>query len=1062
MHHKLPFFKLFFLLLSAVVWGQVTTASLTGNVKDQSGKNVSGIVLEITNPSIGYVKTTTTSTEGLYVVNNLQVGGPYVVKVASANYEAYVSQELFLNLGKNDFNITISSKSMSKNIDEVVITKKSNNTANGVTTNIGSNVLKALPTISRSTDDYLRLTPSASETFNGLSFAGRNGQYNNFSLDGAVFNNPFGLDSPTPGGQTSATPISLDAIEQIQVNIAPYDVTQAGFTGAGINSVTKSGKNKTFGTAYFFYRNNDMVGNRVDGNKIAAPRLSSIVQGASLGGALIKNKLFYFLNYEFENREDGATNYVARNNNNQNDVNASRVMEADIVNVRNILKNVYGYETGAYQGYTFNQNNVKWIGKLDWNINADHKISFTYNGLDAVKGKPAHPSAIGRRGPDFTTLQFQNSGYEINNQLNSFIGEYNANFGAKITNKLRAVYTQFKDFREPLSSPFPSLNITKNGVRYIIAGHEPFSIHNRLNQKALQITNNTNISLNKHMITLGLSYEMFKFENSFNLTGYGPALFGEFDINDFISSNGNPNLFGFIPFASQVNFARTRAQFNDWTWYGLNVGQFSAYAQDDFKVSDKLNIVYGIRIDKPIYGDSYYRSPNINDNGTFAGSYTTGTPTVANNDNLTMFDENGRRITNGVGKDVDNTSFPTAAPLFSPRVGFTYDVHGDKSVIVRGGSGLFTGRFPFVWLGNQIGNPFSFFYNVTAKNFKWPQVWRSNLGLDYKIKSTGTNISGDVSYTKDVNGMMVRNYRFGRPTGTLNSGTGDNRAFYTAQNQGTDNVYAFSNTNVGYQFNATFQVMQDFRNNFFGLFGYNYLVSKDASSVSAEISSDAFDRNPVNGDVNSAVLSNSLYGNTHRFVYAVSKKFNTGTTISFFGSSNSGNRFSYVYGGDINNDGVGTNDLMYIPTSAEINNMNFTTFRDALGNAYTPAQQRAALEAFINQDDYLSGRRGKFAEKYAGVSPWLHQLDLRILQDVKVLSKAFQLSLDIINFGNMINSAWGVRRYATTSGYFQPVAVSLNNNTPSYQFDPNLKTAFVASPELNSRWQMQLGVRFSF
>ena len=410
------------------------------------------------------------------------------------------------------------------------------NKRTGASTNISSKLLKELPTISRSADDYIRLTPSASATYNGMSFAGRNGQYNNFSLDGAVFNNPFGLDAPTPGGQTNAQPISLDAIEQIQVNLAPYDVTQAGFTGAGINTVTKSGSNKFAGTAYVFYRNESFTGKKVNKSKLVVPDLSQLQTGFTLGGAIKQNKLFYFVSFETEQREDEATSYVAQNSSNVGQANTSRVLEADLQSVSQILKQKFNYETGAYQGFTHDQTNYKWLAKLDWNINSVHKLSFTYNGLDAKKDKPAHPSAIRRRGPDFVTMQFQNSGYEIVNKLNSFGAELKSNFSSNTANKLRVVYTTFRDKRNPFSEPFPVLNITKAGTMYIVAGHEPFSINNRLNQDAFQVTNDFNLYKKNHSFTFGASYESFKFGNSFNLTGYGATLFSDADIQTFKDS----------------------------------------------------------------------------------------------------------------------------------------------------------------------------------------------------------------------------------------------------------------------------------------------------------------------------------------------------------------------------------------------------------------------------------------------------------------------------------------------------------------------------------------------
>ena len=318
------------------------------------------------------------------------------------------------------------------------------NKRTGASTNISGRMLKELPTISRSADDYLRLAPSASATYNGMSFAGRNGQYNNYSLDGAVFSNPFGLDAPTPGGQTNAQPISLDAIEQIQVNIAPYDVTQAGFTGAGINTVTKSGSNKFTGTAYVFYRNESLTGKKVNKSKLVVPDLSQLQAGFALGGALKKNKLFYFLSFETEQRTDEASSYVAQNSSNAGQTNTSRVLEAGPVGSEQYFKkHVSIMKPGLTRDYTHDQTNYKWLAKLDWNISNVHKLSFTYNGLDAKKDKPAHPSAIGRRGPDYTTLQFQNSGYEIVNKLNSFGAELKSNFKGNSANKLRVVYTTF-------------------------------------------------------------------------------------------------------------------------------------------------------------------------------------------------------------------------------------------------------------------------------------------------------------------------------------------------------------------------------------------------------------------------------------------------------------------------------------------------------------------------------------------------------------------------------------------------------------------------------------------
>ena len=582
-----------------------------------------------------------------------------------------------------------------------------------------------------------------------------------------------------------------------------------------------------------------------------------------------------------------------------------------------------------------------------------------------------------------------------------------------------------------------------------------------------------------HTITIGGSYESFKFENSFNLTGYGFNMFlGDVDIQVFKDSvpTGRPLWFGVFNLDQFNTYAQNRALADKWALVKMTVGQLSFYLQDEMQVNPKLKLTLGLRIDKPMYNNMSFTTPNIEEDvfkpntGTFLGTFSTGSPTILNSDPLVLFDEDGKSITNGKNKDLDNTRLPTTKPLLSPRLGFNWDIKGNKTLQLRGGTGLFTGRFPFVWIGNHIGNPTSGFYNATDKDFQWPQVWRSNIGTDFKIPA-GTIFSLDVAYTKDVNAMMVRNYKLGTPTGVLNSGTGDKRSIYLPANQGANNTYVFTNTKEGYQFNLSLQAQQTFKKGLFVMAAYNFGIAKDASSISAEISSDAFDRNPILNNANQAINSNSLYGNKHRFFIAASKKFDYGknnkwgTTISLFSSWTSGNRFAYVYGGDINNDGTGSNDLLYVPTDAEIDVMTFTPLLDVNGNTQSQATQRQAYKAFIAQDEYLSGLRGQHTEKYGGETPGYSQLDLRILQDLVLNAKTgriLQFSIDVVNLGNLISSDWGVRKYATTSGYFQPLSVSLNNNAPTYQFDPSLKTTFNDSPDLLSRWQVQFGLRVIF
>ncbi|KIC96437.1 TonB-dependent receptor [Flavihumibacter solisilvae] len=1018
------------------VMAQATTSSISGQITDSKGQPLINATVTVTHTPTGTAHSTTTKTDGRFTVPNLRVGGPYTINLSHVGHQPKTIENVTLSLGQ-PYAVDEALTESSTDLSSVVVVGQRNPVMSarrtGLSTQVTSEQLRNLPTISRSAMDYTRLTPAS----DGFSFAGRNSQYNNFSLDGAVFNNPFGLDAATPGGQTDAQPISLDAIEQIQVAIAPYDITQAGFTGASVNTVTKSGTNQFRGTAYAFYRNEDLTGKKVKGNKILAPDLNQFQGGFAFGGPIIKNKLFFFVNAELEDRTDQGSNFVAARPG-LSGSNVSRVTAEDLESVSTALRNRFQYETGVYEGYTHNTDNVKGLVKLDWNISSKHSLAFTYNFLDASKDKPAHPSAIGRRGPDYTTLQFYNSGYTINNKLNNFALELKSNISSTYANKFRAVYTTFRDTRDPFSVPFPVININKDGVRYIVAGHEPFSIHNKLNQDAFQVTDNFNIFLNKHTLTLGGSFEQFKFENSFNLDAYGGTFGpGHASVQEFVNQVNSGD------FDDEVAFARNAFEAGNWNWANSKLGQFALYAQDEWSILKNLRVTVGVRMDIPLYFDT---KDNI----------------IPNKDDVTYYDENGTPV------KLDNTKLPDQTPLFSPRLGFNWDVFGNKTLQVRGGTGLFTGRFPFVWVGNQVANPYWFYYNVTAPDFEWPQVWRSNIGVDYRFAS-GWTTSLDVVYTKDLNAMMVRNYGLNLPTSTLN-GVEDRLVYDNANKAHYDGLgfpipvsaYVFDNVKVGHQFNISAQVQRYFEKGYYVMFGYNYLTAEDASSISAEISGDAFDRNPAINNVNDAISTPSLYGNKHRFVAAGFRKFTyskdkLATTVSLFAQYAQGGRFTYTYAGDINNDGSVFNDLIYIPTDADLDVMTFS------GNAQAQASQREGYRAFIEQDDYLSGRRGQYAEKYAILSPWYSNWDFRLLQDfnfkVGERINTVQFSMDVLNIGNLINSDWGVRQLPINS---QPVGVSVVNNTPIYSFDTAQQTTFVDDFSLLSRWQIQFGLRYIF
>jgi len=1024
---KKTIFSILLLFIGVLAFGQVTTSNIKGLILDENSQPLPGANVVAIHTPTGTKYGAATNFDGRYNLLNLRVGGPYTITISYVGFKEQVLNDVFLTLGKTQ-NLNTQMVADSQQLDAVVITGTGGtgtfgSDRTGAETNVGRRELTRLPTISRSASDFTRLEPTAS----GNSFGGRNDQFNNFSLDGAIFNNPFGLDAATPGGQTDSQPVSLDAIDQIQVSTAPYDVTQSGFTGASVNAVTKSGSNDFHGTVYSFYRNQDLTGSKVKGDKIFVPKLSQTQMGASIGGPIVKNKLFFFANFEKDDREDLGQSWLPSE---RGGVNASRVSLSDLNDVRNALVGI-GYDPGAYEGFTHQSESTKGIFKLDWNINDNNRLAIIYNWLNASKEKPAHPTAIGFRGPNASTLQFENSGYEINNELKSIQVELNSTLSDNASNKLQFGYTHFNDFRSPFSKPAPSINIYKDGSPYIIVGHEPFSVHNRLDQKVLQLTNNLNFYKGDHTYTVGFSFEKFQFDNSFNLVSYGFDLFGSVDINDF-----NANDYVDTIAAAQATFDANNAN-DSWALAETNVGQLAFYVQDEWNVTENFKLTYGIRADKPLFFDSSEKAQEVIDKGFVVGDIPYVNPNT------------GKSVL------IDNTLMPTNDWLISPRLGFNYDVNGDDSFQLRGGSGLFTGRFPFVWLGNQIANPDVFFLQAVDPDYKFPQVWRTNLGVDKRLEN-GLILTGDVSYTKDINGPHVQNWGQLDPSGTLNGV--DNRPIY-APTDLINNAYVFTNSDKGRIWSASLKAQKTFTNGLYAMMAYSYLNAKDVNSIEAEITSDAYAGNPIVNNVNTDVLSYSKYGNTHRFIGVASKKWNYGgdkwsTTISGFFEYSRGGRFNYTYGGDINGDGSGVNDLIYIPKASEIGQMNFSG-----------AGQGAALNAFIAQDDYLSGRRGQYAERYGALAPWRSRVDLKFLQDYNFKvsgdkTNTIQFSIDILNFGNLLSSEWGLIQQPNN---VQPIGVTVDGTgTPTYTFNTNQTQTFGYDSSLASRWQMQFGLRYIF
>jgi hypothetical protein len=1034
------------LIISTSVYAQTTTSKITGTITEKTGEALFGANIIALHTPTGTISGTTAQSNGRYTLSNLRIGGPYTITISYVGFETQKITKVFLTLGKTT-NIDAVLSDDTNMLDEIVISSGKNTIFNngrtGAQTSIRSKDLRTLPTISRSASDFTRLDPAAS----GGSFGGRNDQYNNFTLDGSIFNNPFGLDAATPGGQTASQPVSLDAIEQISVSTAPYDVTLSGFTGASVNAVTKSGTNAVSGTVYGFFRNQDFTGGKIKGENIFVPQLRQSQSGVSVGAPIIKDKLFIFVNFEEVKRTDLGQSWLP--NTGSNSINESRVLKADLAEVQSALAGI-GYNTGAYEGFTHDSNSSKGLFKLDWNINKDNRVSFVYNFLNASRDLPAHPTALGFRGPSSQMLQFENTGYQINNNLKSFLVELNSTLDENITNKLQVGSTHFDDFRNPKSAPMPAFRIQDgNGGNYIIAGHEPFSTHNKLDQKVFQITNNLNIAQGDHNYTIGFSFEKFEFDNSFNLGAYGfgdsrgyvGAFGGDFADMDGFRTGISSGLLADAFAAAQNTFNNNNAN-DSWALAETNVGQLAFYVQDDWNINDDFKFSYGVRFDKPLFFDSAQKAQEVID-GT--PDYFPGIPYINPN--------------SGQVQQLSNTQMPSNDWLVSPRLGFNYDVNGDSSIQLRGGTGLFTGRFPFVWLGNQIGNPNFWFQQNVDPDYKFPQVWRTSFGADVKLKD-GTILTTDIAYTKDINGAHVQNWGLTPPTGTLQGV--DSRAIYTDNDRvvgaygGQANAYVFTNSDKGRTLNASLKAQKTFGNGLYLMAAYNFLDSKDVNSIEAEITGDAFAFNPVLSNANSATLAHSKYGDRHRFIAVAAKSWNYGankewtTTLSSFYELAQGGRFNYTYAGDINNDGSNLNDLIYIPTTSEIGQMDFSTATDA-GN----------LENFINQDDYLKGRRGQYAERYGALTPWRGKMDVKFIQNLKIKdNNSLEFSIDILNFGNLLNSDWGLVQQPNA---VQPIGVSIDaGGSPTYSFNSNLKETFVYNSTLISRWQMQFGLRYSF
>ncbi len=1078
------------LLLPATLYAQgVTTTAVNGIVTDTDGVPVADATIVALHEPSGTRYSAVSRSGGAYNLPNLRVGGPYRVTATAIGFEPRAEQSLTLNLGENrriDFRLI----RQAVQLQELEVTAAEdqvlNGGRNGAATFIGPEEVDALPSIKRSTRDLTRLDPRSD---GNMSFAGRNWLYNDISLDGSYFNNPFGLDDPAPGGQTNAEPVPYDAVEQVQVSVAPFDIRQGGFTGASVNTVTKSGTNDFRATVYTFYRDDKLQGNEVRGQAVIAnPDLGYNQSGFAFSGPIIRDKLFFYVNGELERTDDPGTNFAAARPG-VTGFGVSRVDAATMDAISQRLLDEYGYVTGPYDGFINETDNNKILAKLDWNINENNNLTFRWNFLDAKRDNPPHPFVLSAfnsgRGPNENSLPFRNSGYAINNDLNSFALELNSR-STGFANRFFASYNRFRDFRAPFSADFPTIEIAEGGVTFTTAGHEPFSINNVLDQDVLQFTNNFTWFRGKHALTLGANFEKFSFFNSFNIFRFGlfqiPYPFGGTTflgdgvldgVEQFLNATDPSN-----PSQIDLNAPVTAASGTPFKGENIDVGQLSVYAQDEFVVSPRLNLTYGVRVDFPMYFTDPVDNP-----------YSRGLPAL---------DENGQPET------VDQSRLAGTKTLFSPRIGFNWNAVGDRTTQIRGGTGIFTGRVPFVWIGNVISNPGanpnlfptapaipthpnttlaqSFDLNAMDPEFKWPQVWTTDLAIDQQLGG-GWLATVEGIYSNDLKGVFVRNADLAPAVRTLPDG----RPYYGGAGVSEltpefgpgavgSGIYVIDNTSLGYSFNLTAQLRKQFRFGLGASLAYSYTKAENALR-SSEIASVLWQSQPTPGNPNVPVSTPSEFGQRHRIVGAATyaKQWNRTLRTQFglfleFAEGNrfagsGGNRYSFIYAGDVNGDGQGGNDLIYIPRDQ--NDIVLEDFVDAGGNTVTAADQWTRLDAFIEQDKYLSQHRGEISERNGAVNPWYNTIDLRILQDFRFggggRGHTFQLSVDVLNLANFIDSDWGVRDVANSAATsplsLSPVTPFDVNGAPVLRFTGPAET-FVGDPGVLSRWRAQIGLRY--
>ncbi|HSV87927.1 MAG TPA: carboxypeptidase regulatory-like domain-containing protein, partial [Bacteroidales bacterium] len=939
-------FSLFLGLSSAHSQG-VTTGAMSGTVVDQAGQSLPGAtVLAVHEPS-GTRYGTSTLTDGRFTILGMRVGGPYRITVSFIGYEQQEVGDVFIALGGTT-NFEFALRDAAALLGEVVITHTRDfifsTDRTGASTTIGQNELRNLPSFSQRISDFTRLSPMAS----GNSFAGSDNRMNNITIDGSAFNNSFGLGGQ-PGERTGVAPISMSAIEAITVDIAPFDVRQGDFVGAGVNTVTRSGTNEFRGEVHYSFRNPDLVG-RDAGALAFDPGTFQFNQfGFNIGGPIIRDRLFFFADYSQELLESPSTPFVANTGGQPVEGNVTRVLESDLVALSNFLRDNFGYETGPFQGYMDKTPATRFIAKLDFNLNDRNKFSLRYNHLESFSDILLSQSAslgMGTRRSNLTGLNFKNSNYQIMENIRSIVGEWNSRIGDNMFNNMIVGYTFQDESRRPLGTMFPFVDILSGGTVYTSFGFEPFTPNNELRYETWQFQNNFSIFLENHTITLGASAEIFNSENIFFPGSQSVYVYNS--LADFFT-DATHHLANPTRTTSPVTLRRFQVRWSnipgqDRPIQPLHVFYAGLYAQNQWQATDRLKLTAGLRLDVPFFGDVEFRNLEVENNFFFS-------------------DENGELVRFRTDK------LPDPRIHWSPRFGFNWDVFGNATTQLRGGTGIFTGSPPYVWISNQIGNngimtgfesldnittrPFhpdpnrwkpatvtgapaaSYELAYTDEDFKFPQVWRTNFAVDQRLP-WGFIGTFEGIFSRDVNGIYYINSNL-RPTTTMTTGA-DVRPLYAT---GTGNrlvskvtsAIGLKNQDKGYAYNLAVSLSRPFQNGLFVTAAYSYGISRNTVDPGS-IAFGSWNGNPHPGNPNLPGLGFSTNTAGHRAFGAISYTTPWATTLSLYIESRTIGNYSYIFAGDVNRDGGTANDLIYIP--ANMGEMNFFQFTDAgTGRVFT-------------------------------------------------------------------------------------------------------------------------------